>query len=447
MESNNLHTSSRVRLRHRFKHRHEYPAEGKHMGKTSSGGPGKKMTSRERMAIAMRKRIPDRVPGMCQLSIGHYLLNTDVAPARLWHSSEGFSEALLTLQRRYRFDGILINLPGHPEDWQREIKKVETKDKGETVYWNDGSYTWCPNDDNVQNFRVNPKTGEFIRDIYLRLSIDEVDPGRLFYETPHTNGGLKYPYHYYDIGGGERNPEHPEEWFPEDEFRTIELIKKMAGDTISIHGEFFSPFTQLMELLGYQNALIALLTHPEKCRAILERYAHGCEYYGCELAKRGIDALLMSSAFAGAGFISRKMYGEFVLPYEKMAWDGVRRGFPDLPCYTHTCGAIGDRLDLMEATGLDGIDTFDPPPLGTVELESAKKQLGNRVFIKGNIDSVNTLLKRDLEFAKEDMRKRLEWAKPGGAYILSTACSVAPHVQPDRLETIVDMCEKYGSYD
>ena len=42
------------------------------------------LTSRSRMDIAMHKGVPDRVPGMCQLSLGHYLLNTDSAPARMY---------------------------------------------------------------------------------------------------------------------------------------------------------------------------------------------------------------------------------------------------------------------------------------------------------------------------------------------------------------------------
>lgn len=404
------------------------------------------LASRTRMAIAMKKGVPDRVPVMCQLSIGHYLLNTDVTPARMWFSSEGFAEALVALQRRYRFDGILINLPGHPEDWTREIARIEERPDAEVVHWKDGSHTVCPRTDFAVQYRQNPATGEFLADNRLRLPIEDVDPGRLFYENPHTCGGLKYPYFYYDIGRGERIPDHPDEWFPEYEWRTIELVREMTGGTVSVHGEIFSPFTQLMELLGYENALVALLTHPEKCRDILGRYAEGCVYYGRELARRGADAVLMSSAFAGGGFISRAMYGEFVLPFEKAVWDGVRAGFPDIPCYTHTCGAIGDRLDLMEATGLDGIDTLDPPPLGTVELDRAKAQLGNRVFIKGNLDSVNTLLLGSRDNARADIIRRIGWGKPGGAYILSTACSVAPRVEPDRLEMMAGLCEEYGRY-
>jgi len=399
------------------------------------------------MSTAMRKGIPDRVPVMCQLSLGHYLLNTGISPARLWHSSEWFAEALVMLQKRYRFDGILVNLPGHPENWQDEIERIEEKPEAEIVFWKDGSYTVCPRDDNVQNYRLHPKTGKHIRDNQLRLTIDEVDISKLFYENPHTCGGLKYPYFYYDIERGYRDPHNPGEWFPEYEFRPIELVKKATKGEVSIHGEFFSPFTQFMELLGYENALMALLTHPDKCKAILARYTEGCIYYGCELARHDVDAILNSSAFAGAGFISPQMYEKFVLPYEKKVWDGIRKEFPQIPCYTHTCGAIGDRLELMAATGLDGIDTFDPPPLGTVELKEAKELLGTQIFIKGNIDSVNTLLMKNLDEVKADVIQRLKWGKPGGAYILSTACSVAPRVQPDHLEILADLSELYGKYD
>ena len=398
------------------------------------------------MDTAMHKGIPDRVPGMCQLSIGHYLLNTGVSPARLWHSTEGFVEALLSLRERYQFDGILVNLPGRPSDWQRDIARIETRDDGEIVHWKDGSYTWCPGDDNVQNFRLKPGSADYIRDIQLRPSIEDVNIDGLFYDDPHTNGGLKYPVHHYDFDDAPQDPSKPDEWFTPYEFRAFGMLREATGGTVSIHGELFSPFTQFMELLGYQEALMALLIQPDTCKAILDRYSEGCIEYGFRLAEQGVDAILNSSAFAGGGFISKAMYEEFVLPCEKKVWDGIKGRYPDIPCYTHTCGAIGDRLDLMEATGLDGIDTLDPPPLGTAELHEAKEQLDTRIFIKGNIDSVNTLLHGSRETAIDDMKQRIEWGKPGGAYILSTACSVAPRVKPDRLEAIIPVCEEFGGY-
>ena len=49
------------------------------------------MTGKRRIAAAMRHERVDRVPVMCQLAIGHYLLNSGIAPAELWFTSEGFA--------------------------------------------------------------------------------------------------------------------------------------------------------------------------------------------------------------------------------------------------------------------------------------------------------------------------------------------------------------------
>jgi hypothetical protein len=74
------------------------------------------------MSLAMNHQEPDRVPVMCQLALGHYFLHCDAAPSDIWFDSEVFAKALVELQRRYRFDGILINLPGRPPDWKSRIE-------------------------------------------------------------------------------------------------------------------------------------------------------------------------------------------------------------------------------------------------------------------------------------------------------------------------------------
>jgi len=233
--------------------------------------------------------------------------------------------------------------------------------------------------------------------------------------------------------------------FPAWQFETIRYVRERAPE-ISVHGEVFSPFSQWLEWLDPAEALMALVEHPARVQACLARLAEGAVALGLGQAAAGIDALLISSAFAGAGFISRRQYQAFVLPFERAVVDGVRRARPDLPIYTHTCGAIGDRLDLMEATGTDGIDTLDPPPLGTVELADAKRALAGRLFIKGNLDPVGTLLQGSAEACYAAARDRLAAAKQGGGYILSTACSVAPHTPPAHLLQLRRAVEEGGWY-
>jgi uroporphyrinogen-III decarboxylase len=210
------------------------------------------------------------------------------------------------------------------------------------------------------------------------------------------------------------------------------------------HGEVFSPFTHFVELFGYESALLGLLADPGKTHAILDRLTEASVTWAVAQAKHGVDAVLISSAFAGAPFLSRSMYAELVLPYERRVAGAVRA--LGVPVYTHTCGRIGDRLDLLVATGTGGIDTMDPPPLGNTELAAAKAQVGSQVFLKGNMDSVVLLRARTREQVIAHAEDRIRTGMPGGGYILSTACSVAPRVEPWKLELLAPLAEKIGRY-
>jgi hypothetical protein len=379
------------------------------------------MTGKERMTIAMRLGRPDRSPVMCQLSLGHYFLQTGLDPIEIWHSSEAFGDALILLQQRYGFDGILVNLPGRDPAWRRHVLGISQRGTDKVIRWNNGWHTVAPVDDNPHVYRESG----------LRYfpTFDELNPEKLFYVEPHDLSGITYPYSW----GFSSEPAPPGlHFFPAWHYDTLRYVLARSGGEVSVHGEVFSPFSQLMELLDYTNALMALMEDPSKVHACLDRLSEGTIQYARGIAETGADAILISSAFAGAGLISRKHYSEYVLPYERKVIQGIRDRF-NTPVYTHTCGAIGDRLDLMEATGTDGIDTLDPPPLGNIELKDAKCQTEGRLFIKGNLDPVHVLLQGKPEEVLQAAGQCIRIGGRGGGYILSTACSVAPHTPPENI--------------
>ena len=393
------------------------------------------MTSRERMAAALRHEQPDRVPVMCQLALGHYFVNTGVSPIEIWHDTAAFGDVLLALQRRYGFDGILVNLPGRDPEWREHIDRIENHGADQHVVWENGLVTVCPPDDNPHVFQSDRQTRCF-------PTFEELDPARLYYVEPHDLTGLSYPTRW----GFAAEPAHRADFFPPWHYDTIRYVRAKAPD-VSVHGEVWSPFSQLMELLDYGNALMALLDDPGKVQACLAALAEGTIELMRGQAAAGADAVLISSAFAGAGFISRAHYREFVLPCERRIIEGFKAVYPDVPVYTHTCGAIGDRLELMEETGTNGIDTLDPPPLGDVDLADARRRIGSRLFIKGNMDPVNTLLLGTPDGVLKDARARLETAKSDGGYILSTACSVPPRTPPENIAQLRIAVELAGRYE
>jgi uroporphyrinogen decarboxylase len=388
-------------------------------------------SSKTLMDQAMRMGRPERVPVMCQLSLGHYFLNCDSDPIEIWHSTEGFGESLILLQQRYGFDGILVNLPGRDPRWRSYISRLEKKGEETVIHWINGATSVCPPDDNPHVYGPDGKR--------FQVCFADLDPDHLYYVEPHDLTGLSYPFRWsFSNERAERGS-----FFPSWHFDTIDYVVSRVGGSVSVHGEVFSPFTQFLELLDYTDGLMALLDDPGKSRACLEALTEGTIDLGREQAAHGIDALLISSAFAGAGFISPDQYREFVLPYEKMVIDGIRRDY-DLPIYTHTCGSIGDRLELLEATGTNGIDTLDPAPLGDVELADAKAAVGSRLFLKGNLDPVNVLLGGSSELVFAEALRCLDVAAPAGAYILSSACSISPQTRPENILALRSAVEAWS---
>jgi uroporphyrinogen decarboxylase len=157
-----------------------------------------------------------------------------------------------------------------------------------------------------------------------------------------------------------------------------------------------------------------------------------------------LDAIKISSPYAGAGFISPEFYRRFVLPYESQVVNAVR----DLGThiYIHTCGKINDRLEMMAESGASGIECLDPPPIGNVSLENAKARIGHKIFIKGNIDPINMCLQGSIEDVRKDAAHRIEIGKQGGGYILSTACSIAPHTKRENVQALDEIAEDVGQY-
>ena len=100
---------------------------------------------------------------------------------------------------------------------------------------------------------------------------------------------------------------------------------------------------------------------------------------------------------------------------------------------------------MLAQSNVDGIDTLDPPPLGNTDLADAKRRIG-QMFIKGNMNSVGILTDTEDQFV-ERATQTLLTGKPDGGYILSTACSVSPHVEPWKMERLIDIVNAHGQYD
>lgn len=380
-----------------------------------------KLTSKERVNFAMNLNKPDRVPLMCQFSIGSMLQQLKPDPVEFWYNKTVFAEGLVELCKRFKFDGILISLHGHSENWRKELVSQELLDDGkQKLIFNDRTEVHSLNDLPLVTIHKRKRT------LDIEEIVSEVDIPSVIDYIPVSNNL------YFKLD-------------TDNLFEIFDSVYQKVGEEYSIHGEITSPFDYFLDLLGYQNGLISLIMSPEKSKSVLEKFTNGILDIAVKMCEKNIDAIKISSPFAGMGFISPEQYEEFVLPYEKKIISAIRK--KGKHAYIHTCGSIGDRLELMCQSNASGLECLDPPPIGNVDLSDAFKRIGNELFIKGNIDSVNTLLFADDEKAKNDVRQIIEIGKmQGKGFILSTACSIAPMVSKERLFMLSQMIEKYGQY-
>lgn len=380
------------------------------------------MNSRERVAAAMRLERPDRVPVMCQPSIGFLLaMNPDVSPLDLWHDQTVYAEALCSVSKRFGFDGVLISMLGNCPLYANAIEHIDRDyPEGPRVAYKNGDQTvYCRND--------------LPRHTYARhepANIETFDPNsiadRLRMQPVSNNLNVRIADD------------------PAERVRVVHEVRRRMGAAYSVHGEMYSPNDYFIELFGVENAMTALLTHPDKSREIMLCFAHAVARFGAEQIDAGVDAMKISSPWTGQTFIPLSIYEDIIVPSQAvLAQVCHERG---IPVYCHTCGAIDDRLEAIIDTGMNGIECLDPPPLGNVELADAVKRIGDHAFIKGNVDPVNVLCNGTLEAIEDDVKRRLQIGMQARGYILSTACSMAPATPPEHVALLAPLAREFGVY-
>lgn len=380
------------------------------------------MTPKERVIAAMNMEKPDRVPLMCQFSIGFMnlqLQDSGITPMQFWLDAEKYAEGLMILRERFNFDGILVSLHGHYKNWQERMIKTEKIDGIEIATYEDRKEHYIVDDLPMGKFYDKSR----------KKDIESLNPDDIP-EVLDYIPASKDCYIFIDNS---------------DPYRVFNILKQRLGNEYSIHGEVTSPLDYLLDYIGYEEALLAMIMNPEKVKKVLENFTKGVIRMAEDMADNNdIDAIKISSPFAGMDFISPEHYREYELPYlTKIAQAIKAKG---IFAYVHTCGHIDDRLELMAESGVAGLECLDPPPIGNVELNDAFERIGDKLFIKGNIDSVYTLLKGSDEAIENDVKHRIETGKQFPGFILSTACSIAPKVSTENIKMLSELVKKYGVY-
>ena len=88
---------------------------------------------------------------------------------------------------------------------------------------------------------------------------------------------------------------------------------------------------------------------------------------------------------------------------------------------------------MLKEADMDCTFPLERPPLGDVNIADAKRRIGDRLCLMGNVDPVNTLLHGTPADVEREVREIIEDAGPIGL-IVSTSDQTARDTPPANLE-------------
>jgi len=141
-------------------------------------------------------------------------------------------------------------------------------------------------------------------------------------------------------------------------------------------------------------------------------------------------------------------FEEFVVEYDTLLIDLIH-SYPDRWVIVHSHGRVNRFLERFAALGLDGLNVLEPPPIGDVILAEAKRRIGDRVCLIGNIQ-YDDLARGTPEQIEALVRDAIQQAGPGGGFILPPCASPYERPLPPRAAAnfihYLKMGRKYGGY-
>ncbi len=198
----------------------------------------------------------------------------------------------------------------------------------------------------------------------------------------------------------------------------------------------------MVEKMGStEAALLCFYDDPELALALINKGTAISLEKGKAFIKCGIDCLYIGDSYASGSVISPDIYERFCAPaYKEAAEEFHRLG---VFCYKHCCGNYNPLLRSLPETGVDGMDGIDPT--SGMSVKHTKEQIGDKITLMGGISCL-TLLNGSPGDVYEEARQCIEAGKPGGGYVLGSACAV-PKLSPfENLHTVFQAREDFGVY-
>ena len=232
---------------------------------------------------------------------------------------------------------------------------------------------------------------------------------------------------------------------PPIDIAAYERVVREVGDGGLVLTELLHPLGRLVRNSTMEEVYTWFITH----RDLMHRFLAVTSEY----VAQAVEAMIRAGArpyfhvcahemlippWAGMAF-----FEEFVFPYDKRVNAVARRRGGKVRAHCH--GNCMDYLKRFWEMGIDAVEPLEAPPMGNVDLAEAKRRVGDRMMLSGNIPSPYFPMWSP-EQVRDAVREAIRVAAPGGGFSLRTTGGTAgtnAFRDREQLRRIVKNCEAY----
>lgn len=218
------------------------------------------------------------------------------------------------------------------------------------------------------------------------------------------------------------------------------LLQKYTDGGALVTMTTSGPMTTAAALRGTENFMRDFRKNKDFAHRLLAFATEGAKIFAKAAAEVGVRVTVADPVASGT-LISKSLFKEFALPYLKDEIHAIKDytgGFPVL----HICGNTSLIWEEMADTD-SSVLSLD----NAVSLADAKKQVGHRVALLGNITPTSTMLHGSEEDVKQDALFSLisGYDNPKG-YVLGLGCGLPINTPESNIYALMKIAREYGKY-
>lgn len=235
----------------------------------------------------------------------------------------------------------------------------------------------------------------------------------------------------------------PQFWIEDGHLATLAYLLPRYGERHFLSFSTNTIFADALDLFGgFQEGLVALYSKRALFHKALETIVEWKKSRVRAGASLGGPGIMLIEYCAGADTISRAMYREFVLPYERaVVAEAHRLG---MQAYIWYLGALMPFLEDIAETGVDAIYGEQGRKGYEADVVEMRRRLGDGICLVG-FNNETDMIEGNREALAAEIARQIEGAGRNGAFMMGTTY-ITEDTPPEHLDYYIETVQRLGRY-